>query len=164
MKVDIVDDEPILRALYKSVIESSGYEVDCFNDAEDYISYANSDDYMPPSIALVTDICMPGKSGYELIDQIRKSHPNQKVVVITGTPKEFVDTETNACFYLQKPVSPKKLVAVLELLSTCTSTGNTDMSPRCKALNDLDSFNIENWECYLKTKKRPVNKIQTRQI
>ena len=35
MKIDLVDDEPILRELYKTVIESSGFDVDCFADAED---------------------------------------------------------------------------------------------------------------------------------
>ena len=147
MKIDLVDDEPILRELYKTVIESSGFDVDCFADAEDYIAYANSDEYTPPNIALITDVCMPGKSGYELIDEIRKSHPKQKVVVLTGTPHNDSNHKTKACFYLQKPVSTKKLITVIELLSACTRAGNTDLASECKTKSDLDIFGIPDWTC-----------------
>ena len=151
MKIDLVDDEPILRELYKTVIESSGFDVDCFADAEDYMAYANSDEYTPPNIALITDVCMPGKSGYELIDEIRKSHPKQKVVVLTGTPHNDSNHKTKACFYLQKPVSTKKLITVIELLSACTRAGNTDLASECKTKSDLDVFGINDWKCLLQS-------------
>ena len=151
MKIDLVDDEPILRELYKTVIESSGFDVDCFADAEDYMAYANSDEYTPPNIALITDVCMPGKSGYELIDEIRKSHPKQKVVVLTGTPHNDSNHKTKAWFYLQKPVSTKKLITVIELLSACTRAGNTDLASECKTKSDLDIFGIHDWTCPLQS-------------
>ena len=150
MKIDLVDDEPILRELYKTVIKSSGFDVNCFADAEDYISYTNSNEYTPPNIALITDVCMPGKSGYELIDEIRKINPKQKVVVLTGTPHKGANNKTRACFYLQKPVSTKKLMAVIELLSACASAGNTDLASECKLQSDLDSFGIHDWQCPLR--------------
>ena len=151
MKIDLVDDEPILRELYKTVIESSGFDVDCFAYAEDYMAYANSDEYTPPNIALITDVCMPGKSGYELIDEIRKSHTKQKVVVLTGTPHNDSNHKTKACFYLQKPVSTKKLITVIELLSACTRAGNTDLASECKTKSDLDIFGIHDWTCPLQS-------------
>ena len=151
MKIDLEDDEPILRELKKTVIESSGFDVDCFADAEDYMAYANSDEYTPPNIALITDVCMPGKSGYELIDEIRKSHPKQKVVVLTGTPHNDSNHKTKACFYLQKPVSTKKLITVIELLSACTRAGNTDLASECKTKSDLDIFGIHDWTCPLQS-------------
>ena len=151
MKIDLVDDEPILRELYKTVIESSGFDVDCFADAEDYMAYANSDEYTPPNIALITDVCMPGKSGYELIDEIRKSHPKQKVVVLTGTPHNDSNHKTKTCFYLQKPVSTKTLITVIELLSACTRAGNTDLASECKTKSDLDVFGINDWKCPLQS-------------
>ena len=147
MNIDIVDDEPSLRELYKVVIESSGFNVNCYASAEDYIAYTKSKNYTPPNIALITDVRMPGKSGYELIDEIKKSNPEQKFVVITGTPQDCYSTDTRACFYLQKPVSSKHLLAVIALLSTCTIAGNTNTASKCKLLNDLDSFDIHDWKC-----------------
>jgi FixJ family two-component response regulator len=115
------------------------------------MAYANSDEYTPPNIALITDVCMPGKSGYELIDEIRKSHPKQKVVVLTGTPHNDSNHKTKACFYLQKPVSTKKLITVIELLSACTRAGNTDLASECKTKSDLDIFGIHDWTCPLQS-------------
>ena len=145
--IDIVDDETSLRELYKDAIEHSGFNVNCYASAEDYITYTKSQNYTPPNIALITDVRMPGKSGYELIDEIKKGNPEQKFVVITGTPQDEHSKYARACFYLQKPVSLKKLLAVVSLLSSCTIAGNTDLCHECKLLNDLDSFDINDWEC-----------------
>ncbi|MBV1884580.1 MAG: response regulator [Pseudomonadales bacterium] len=147
MNIDIIDDEPSLRELYKTMIEASGFSVNCYASAEDYIFYTKSKNYTPPNIALVTDVRMPGKSGYELIDEIKKSNPEQKFVVITGTPRDCYSKDTRACFYLQKPLSSKKLLAVITLLSSCAIAGNTNLASECKQLNDLDSFDIHDWEC-----------------
>ena len=78
MDIDIVDDETSLRELYKDAIETSGFNVNCYASAEDYITYTKSQNYTPPKIALITDVRMPGKSGYELIDEIKKGNPEQK--------------------------------------------------------------------------------------
>ena len=147
MNIDIVDDEPVLRELYKAVLENSGFNVNCYASAEDYIAYTKTQNYTPPKIALITDVHMPGKSGYELIDEIRKNNPEQKFVVITGAPRNGYSKDTRACFYLQKPVSSENLLAVIALLSTCTIAGNEDLAPACKLLNDLDSFDINDWKC-----------------
>ena len=147
MDIDIIDDEPSLRELYKAIIENSGFNVNCYASAEDYITYTKTHSYTPPSIALITDVRMPGKSGYELIDEVKKNNPKQKFVVITGTPQDGYSKDTRACFYLQKPVNPKKLLAVITLLSSCTMAGNQDLAPECKLLNDLDSFDINDWKC-----------------
>ena len=147
MDIDVVDDEPSLRELYKVIIENSGFNVNCYASAEDYISYTKSQNYTPPSIALLTDVRMPGKSGYELIEEIKIINPEQKFVVITGTPKDGYSNDIGACFYLQKPVSSTKLLAVITLLSSCTKAGNANLANECKLLNDLDSFDIHNWKC-----------------
>ena len=147
MDMDIVDDESSLRELYKAVIENSGFNVNCYASADDYISYTKSQIYTPPSIALITDVRMPGKSGYELIDEIKKNNPEQKFVVITGTPQDECSKDTRACFYLQKPVKSKKLLAVIALLSSCSIAGSQNLGHKCKLLSDLESFDINDWKC-----------------
>ena len=147
MDIDIIDDEAPLRELYKTIIENSGFNVNCYASAEDYITYTKSQNYTRPSIALITDVRMPGKSGYELIGEIKKTNPEQKFVVITGTPQDGYSKDTRACFYIQKPVSKDKFLAVITLLTSCTIAGNQDLAPSCKLLNDLDSFDIHDWEC-----------------
>lgn len=152
MDIDIIDDEASLRELYKTIIENSGFNVSCHASAEDYLAHTHTQNYTPPSIALITDVRMPGKSGYELIDEIKKNNPGQKFVVITGTPQDGYSKDTRACFYLQKPVSSKKLLAVITLLSSCSVAGNPYMASECKLLNDLDSFDMHDWQCPHKIK------------
>lgn len=147
MNIDIIDDEASLRKLYKAAIENSGFNVNCYASAEDYIAYTKTQYYTPPNIALITDVRMPGKSGYELIEEIKKTNPEQKFVVITGTPQDGYSKDARACFYLQKPVSLTKLMAVVTLLSSCTIAGNQDQATECKLLNDLDSFDMHDWKC-----------------
>lgn len=147
MNIDIVDDEDSLRELYKAIIENSGFNVNCYASAEDYIDYTKSKNFTPPNIALITDVRMPGKSGYELIEEIKKINPEQKFVVITGTPQDGYSKDARACFYLQKPFSSEKLLAVITLLSSCSIAGNYEKASECKLLNDLDSFDIHDWKC-----------------
>ena len=145
--IDIVDDEVALRDLYQAIIEDAGFNVNCHASAEDYIAYTESEDFIAHSIALITDVRMPGKSGYELIDEVKKTNPNQRFVVITGTPQDGFSKDAKACFYLQKPVSMDRLLKVIALLSKCEKTGNHKQAHECKLLSDLDSFEINDWTC-----------------
>lgn len=147
MDIDIVEDEAALRELYQTVIENAGFNVNCYASAEDYINYTNNRIYTPPRIALITDIRMPGESGYELIAKIKKINPKQKFVVITGTPQDGHSKGTRACFYIKKPVKIDSLLAAIMLLSSCDIAGNENQAHECKLLSDLDSFDIHNWEC-----------------
>ena len=147
MDIAIVDDETGLRDLYQEIIKDAGFNVNGYACAEDYIAYTKSQIYSPPSIAIITDVRMPGKSGYELIEDVKKNNPKQRFVVITGTPQDGYSKDAKACFYLQKPVSVDKLLAVITLLSSCSIAGNQDLAAACKLINDLDSFDMHDWKC-----------------
>jgi DNA-binding NtrC family response regulator len=147
MNIDIVDDEAGLREVYKAIIERAGFTVNSFACAGEYLAYTNSQILPPPSIAIITDVKMPGKSGYELIEDVQKVNPKQRFVVVTGSPQEGYKGEAKACFYLQKPVSIEKLVAVIKLLSACSVAGDQHLAPRCELLSDLRAFSVDDWSC-----------------
>lgn len=147
MDIDIIEDDTALRELYKEIIEISGLKVNSYACAEDYITYTKSKSYSSPNIAIITDVRMPGKSGCELIDDVKNNNPKQKFVVMTGTPQDAGIKDTKACFYVEKPVNMDKLLEVSKLLSSCTIDGNYDLAPACKLISDLDSFGIHDWKC-----------------
>ena len=147
MDIDIIDDEAGIRQIYQIVLEDAGFKVNGYKSANDYISYTKSQIYSPPSIAVITDVRMPGKSGYELIEEVKQTNPKQKFVVITGTPNVGYNKDARACFYLEKPVNIDRLLAVITLLSSCCVAGDTHLAPACKMISDLDSFNIDDWRC-----------------
>ncbi len=38
-----------------------------------------------PVDILITDLCMPGRSGLDVLERVRKASPETDVIVITGT-------------------------------------------------------------------------------
>jgi len=145
--IDIIDEDTALRELYQEIIKISGFNVISHACAEDYITHTESKSCTSTNIAIITDVRMPGKSGCELIDYVKENNPKQKFVVMTGAPQDADIKDTKACFYVQKPVSMDKLLAVSTLLSSCTIAGNYDLAPACKLISDLDSFGIHDWKC-----------------
>lgn len=114
----VVDDEPMIRTLIRSVLESNGFrveEADCACEVIDRLS-----EYLDSIDLLITDIRMPGKSGSELAKTIRASRPELPVVFISGYSEVNPidgDVPTNT-EYLAKPFTlPSLLKAVRQLLT-----------------------------------------------
>lgn len=78
----------MLRELFSAFAETAGFSEKTYCSAEHYLEYANDTNYKPPTLAVVTNIRMPGKSGYELMNDLRKINPLQRFVVITGTSED----------------------------------------------------------------------------
>ena len=69
---------------------------------------------------IVTDICMPGISGLELVRRVRQSDPQQPLLVITayGTPEIEEIVSRLGVAYLAKPFRLKEFIAAVESLLT----------------------------------------------
>jgi len=148
-EIDIIEDNSQLRKLFLVCAKKSGYTAKGYLSAEHYLEYVNSANYTSPTLAVITDIRMPGMSGYELMSEIKKITPLQRFVVITGTPEDCINKAVRACFYLTKPVSVEKMQAIFEKLASTSSNCIKCKSeaPLCKSLSDLSAFKIKDWNC-----------------
>lgn len=66
---------------------------------------------------VITDIRMPGRSGYDLIDDVRERHPDVDIIVVTGyaTVEGAVRAlRSGAWDYLAKPFTSEELVRAVE--------------------------------------------------
>jgi DNA-binding response OmpR family regulator len=65
---------------------------------------------------VVTDLCMPGMSGLELMEEVRQSNPETPVLVITafGTPEVEGRVRQLGAAYLAKPFSLQDFVATVD--------------------------------------------------
>jgi putative two-component system response regulator len=102
-KVLIVDDEPSLRMTLCAFLKKEGYEA--FNAPSALIALEFLADHDVDVV--VTDIIMPGMTGIELMDRIRKLSQEIRVIVMTGEPT--VETavsavQQGASDYLAKPI------------------------------------------------------------
>lgn len=79
-QVLLVDDEAEILNLLKNRLLLDGISVETALSAEEAIE-KNKDNLFP---VVLTDIRMPGKSGVELIREIRKNQPTAIVYIMTG--------------------------------------------------------------------------------
>lgn len=147
--IDIVDDEQQVCDLLIAFAECAGITAKGYSSAEDYLAFTDSVNYIPPRLAVVTDIRMPGKSGYELMREVRKKNPKQRFVVMSGTPHDTNNTDEKACFYLCKPVDFERMLTIFDKLMSCSTKTNCCVSQAdlYKSLSDLTVFNITDWCC-----------------
>lgn len=103
----IVDDDAPLRLLVKTLLEDKGYSA---RDFDNGISLLENLDEEPSLILL--DVMMPGLSGQETLKQIKTTHPDIPVIMLTSVDKVTTAVEViklGAYDYLLKPVEEPHL-------------------------------------------------------
>jgi PAS domain S-box-containing protein len=118
----LVEDEDMLRALAREVLEEAGYTVsDCVEGNEALLLLAADD---RPDI-LVTDVGLPGMDGRRLAQVARERQPGLPVLFITGYAWEaFSESPVlpEGCAILSKPFSLHALVDAVADLADGTPT------------------------------------------
>lgn len=108
----IVDDEPHIRRVLQVAFEKEGYAVWVAEDAGKAIAAVREHG---PQVVL-TDVTMPGKTGYELLREIKALAPETQVVIITayGTIPAAVQAIRDGAFeYVTKPFDIESLKRVV---------------------------------------------------
>jgi FixJ family two-component response regulator len=89
-EVVILDDDESIRSLLSNVVENEGYVPKAFSDAREALK--RLEELCP--IAILADIRIPGMTGLEFVHQVRKSHTNLPVIVMTGFPDQEMFRES----------------------------------------------------------------------
>jgi CheY-like chemotaxis protein len=79
-RILLVEDEDAFRTLVTDVLEIAGYAVHATNDGRAALHYLDRHCVD----VIVTDICMPGFDGFELLAKLRERRGGAGVVVISG--------------------------------------------------------------------------------
>lgn len=113
-KALIVDDERLARKELRSML--SDYDnIQIAGEAEDVTSAKAAIEKNKPDVIFL-DIQMPGKSGFDLLDEIKI---NAKVIFVTAFDEYAIRAfEVNALDYLLKPITPERLDNAIKRLST----------------------------------------------
>jgi CheY-like chemotaxis protein len=107
----LVEDEQAVRDLVRIILERAGYSV---------IEAANADEAetlfaaMPSIDLLLTDVVMPGRSGFDLFNRLHAQLPSLRVLFISGYTDYAMFDATIAerdLAFLEKPFSAEGLVA-----------------------------------------------------
>ncbi|WP_432821333.1 sigma-54-dependent transcriptional regulator [Trichloromonas sp.] len=107
----LIDDDISLRRVTEFTLHEAGYRVLTAADGEEGLRIFKLEQ---PGV-VITDIQMPGLSGYDVLKQVKAEQPETLVVVITayGTVEKAVEAMKLGAFdYLTKPFSRDELVLV----------------------------------------------------
>jgi len=118
--IHFVDDEPMIRELMEIFIADAGHDALGFESGNQYLTYLTSPDFKQP-IVLISDVSMPGINGYDLVLEVRKHHPKQKIMLITGNvdAKNHPEAVAHLCYTLEKPFSYRQFMDLLNTLVCC---------------------------------------------
>lgn len=106
--INVVEDEKDLNEVVKRYLEKEDYQVNSF------LSYEQAyDNLSNPCDLWILDIMLGDKSGYDLIEEIKKRDANVPVIFMSARDKEFdrvIGLEKGSDDYIVKPFSLKELV------------------------------------------------------
>jgi CheY-like chemotaxis protein len=110
LKLLIVDDEPEILKVFKTIVEPLGYDVVAFSDSRAAAQRVNAEKFDMVAV----DAHMPDPNGFELTGRIRASRSNGNVPILMFTGHDDVETmrrgfAAGITFYLAKPLSASKL-------------------------------------------------------
>jgi DNA-binding response OmpR family regulator len=113
----VIEDEKEIRDLIRYNLEKAGFRVTAVADGEEGLRrlFASRPD------AVVLDLMLPGRSGLEVLREVRNEPATRElpVVVLTARSAEMdklLGFDHGADDYLTKPFSPRELIARLRAL------------------------------------------------
>ena len=112
-KVFVIDDDKSIRWILEKAFTKAGYDVNCYENTENIkkniIKHA-------PNI-IISDIRMPGESGLEMLENVRREFPKIPIIIMTA----FSDLESTvsslqkgAYDYITKPFDIKEMISSVE--------------------------------------------------
>jgi DNA-binding NtrC family response regulator len=109
----VVDDDAAMRQMLASLFRERGYPVREAATADDALEQARELEFD----AVLSDIKMPGKTGVEMVGEMRRIRPDTPVVLMTafGSIDSAVEAMRAGAFdYITKPFEPEAVLLTVE--------------------------------------------------
>ena len=84
--IAIVDDDDAVRVALSSLLRSYGYTADAYDSAYALLAAGGLAQYH----CVITDLQMPGMSGIELLEQLRRQGNQLPLILMTAFPEATV--------------------------------------------------------------------------
>jgi len=111
-RVVVVDDNRMIREIARDALGGS-VRLECCADAEAALEALERE----PSDLVISDLNMPGMSGIELLERVRREHPGTEFVLLTAnaTVESAIGAlRMGAADYLTKPIQPETLARIVD--------------------------------------------------
>ncbi len=115
MRILLAEDEKELCDALGVILKHSGYSVDTVHNGDDALAFLMTGIYD----AAILDVMMPYKDGFTVLREIRSSHIDTPVLILTaktGIDDRVTGLDLGADDYLTKPFASKELLARLRAI------------------------------------------------
>jgi DNA-binding NarL/FixJ family response regulator len=116
IRVIITDDHPIVRQGIRQILEDDRDQrfgiIDEASDSASLLEMVLHNEYD----VILLDISLPGRSGLDILPDIRKRSPGTKVIMLSMYPEEqyaLKAVKTGASGYLTKASAPEELISAV---------------------------------------------------
>lgn len=111
----VCDNEDVLRGLIAASLDGLGHDLVEARNGDEALALANA---RHPDLVLL-DMMMPGKSGLEVVREIREVPELQRVPIVMLTARTQAEdraaaADAGATHFLAKPFRPAELIAVVD--------------------------------------------------
>lgn len=111
--ISVVDDDESFRRALSNLLNSVGYSVAAFGSAEEFLESGRIDE----TACVISDVQMPGMSGFELQEALRRGGHELPIIFVAAYPGEKARDQaltSGALAFLGKPFSDETLMSLLE--------------------------------------------------
>jgi two-component system invasion response regulator UvrY len=155
LKLLIIDDHPIVRRGLKQILSeaSISLKIDESSHGDAALEKINNDLY---DIVLL-DISMPGRSGLELLKQIKSIKPELDVLILSIHPEEHYGPlvfRLGASGYVSKSSAPEELIKAIQKVVKGGKYVSSSLAE--KLVYELDKKNPQNPHSELSTRELQV--------
>jgi two-component system response regulator PilR (NtrC family) len=112
-RILVVDDERSMREFLEIFFRREGYDVTTVAAVDEALMAVEADDYD----VVITDLQMPGRSGLELLHEMRECAPETPIIMITAfatTENAIAAMKQGAHDYITKPFKVDEIRVVVE--------------------------------------------------
>ena len=142
MKAIIIDDERLARQELKNLLAPYP-EIEIVGEANNAETAIESIKQLKPDVIFL-DIQMPGKNGFELLEEISGV---PEVVFVTAYDEYAIRAfEVNALDYLLKPVQPSRLAETVKKILNKDTSEKNELKEQTQPLNDNDQVFVKDGE------------------
>ena len=131
IRILLADDHPVVREGFKQML--ADYEdmlvTGEAGTSQEVLNKVHKNDYD----VLLLDIFMPGRSGLEIISELKKEYPKMAILVISAYPEEQYSVRAlkrGASGYLLKLTAPEELITAIRAVSQGRNYISTSLADR----------------------------------
>ena len=136
-KIFVVDDDKSIRWVLEKALTRNNYKVFAYDNAKTMILDLENN---KPDV-IISDIRMPGMSGIDMLEKIKREYPKIPIIIMTA----FSDLETTvnslkkgAYDYITKPFDINETIKLVE--KACNNSTHSEIKDKIKYTKDVSKI------------------------